>query len=41
MGRYGREAAWVFGVLGCCLAALYGLELSSTINAVCLGDGLV
>ncbi len=37
MGRYGREAAWVFGVLGCCLAALYGLELSPTINAVCLG----
>ena len=34
MGRYGREAAWTFGVLGCCLAALYGLELSSTINAV-------
>jgi diguanylate cyclase len=26
-----------FGVLGCCLAALYGLEISPTINAVCLG----
>ena len=37
MGRYGREAAWAFGVLGCCLAALYGLELNSTIKAVCLG----
>ena len=37
MGRYGREAAWAFGVLGCCLAVVYALELSPPINAICLG----